>query len=117
MPAKSPSALYRNIYASVRLVPPGFVTTYGRIAQLSGCSARTVGFALAALPRGSDVPWQRVINRLGAVSPRTDGEGNILQRTLLETEGLAFDAAQRIDLARYGWGFPQEVDALSRLRG
>ena len=104
---ENPSPLYQRIYALVRQVTPGYVTTYGRIGQRVGCTARTVGFALAALPVGSDIPWQRVINSQGKVSPRTDGEGNILQRDLLEAEGLNFDQKSWIDLDKYGWDFPE----------
>ncbi len=106
MPRK-PAPLYQRIYTLTRQIPPGRVTSYGRIGQLLDCTARTVGFALAALPTGSDVPWQRVINRLGKVSPRSDGAGNILQRDLLEAEGVCFDRQQRIDFQLYGWDFPQ----------
>jgi methylated-DNA-protein-cysteine methyltransferase-like protein len=101
------SPLYRRIYALVQQIPPGYVTTYGRVGQLIGCTARTVGFAMAALPPGSDVPWQRVINRLGQVSRRSDGEGNILQRDLLAAEGLVFDRKAQLDLAKYAWTFPE----------
>jgi methylated-DNA-protein-cysteine methyltransferase-like protein len=97
--------LYQRIYALVRQVPPGRVTTYGRVGKLDGCSARTVGFAMAALPAGSDVPWQRVINRLGEVSPRRRSDGKLVQRMLLVTEGLRFDDRERVDLAVYGWEF------------
>lgn len=100
---KNISPLYRRIYALVRQIPPGYVSSYGRVAQLAGCTARTVGFALAALPRENDVPWQRVINSQGKISPRADGGGNALQRDLLELEGVCFDARQRIDLGVYGW--------------
>ena len=109
MPRKTVSPLYQQIYDLVYQVPAGYVTTYGRIGQLLGCSARTVGFAMAALPSGSDVPWQRVINAQGKVSPRRDGEGNLLQYELLIAEGLSFDAADKLDLSRYSWNFrPQE---------
>jgi len=102
MEQKKP-VLYQRIYALVRQIPPGFVTTYGRIGQLAGCTARTVGFAMAALPAGSDVPWQRVINSQGKISPRADGDGNILQRDLLVAEGVRFDHQLRVDLKAYGW--------------
>ena len=105
MPPKKPSPLYQSIYDLARQVPPGYVTTYGQIARLSSCTARTVGFAMAALPAGNDVPWQRVINSQGKVSPRTDGEGNILQRDLLEAEGVLFDQKGRISLSKQGWTF------------
>ena len=100
---KPPSPLYQNIYVHVRQIQPGFVTTYGRIGQLVGCTARTVGFAMAALPNGSDVPWQRVINSQGKVSPRSDGEGNVMQRLLLEAEGIVFNRSGEIDLKSHLW--------------
>lgn len=102
---KSSSTLYQQIYRLVRQIPPGSVSTYGRIGQLIGCNARTVGFAMAALPPGSDVPWQRVVNRKGEISPRQDGEGNLLQYDLLVAEGVCFDAGERIDLQRYLYQF------------
>lgn len=105
MPPKSPSPLYQSIYSLARQVPPGYVTTYGQIARLIGCTARTVGFAMAALPAGNNVPWQRVINSQGKVSPRTDGEGNVLQRDLLEVEGIQFDQKGRVNLDKHGWIF------------
>ena len=100
--ARSASPLYQQIYTLVRQIPPGSVMTYGSIGKQLGCTARTVGFAMAALPPGSDVPWQRVINSQGKVSPRRDGEGNLLQRDLLVAEGVQFDAAGRVDLQRFG---------------
>ncbi len=100
------SPLYQQIYALVQQVPAGYVTTYGRIGKLIGCNARTVGFAMAALAPGSDVPWQRVINSQGKVSPRRDGEGNLLQRDLLQAEGVEFGRSGKIDLKKYLFIFP-----------
>ena len=65
---------------------------------------RAVGYALKALPPGSDVPWQRVINKQGKVSPRGIGEREpLLQRHLLEKEGVTFDAEDFVDLRKFGW--------------
>lgn len=100
------SSLYQQIYCLVRRIPSGAVSTYGRIGQRIGCTARTVGFAMAALPPGSDVPWQRVINSQGKVSPRRDGEGNLLQQDLLSAEGVRFDSGGKVDLKRYLHNFP-----------
>lgn len=97
--------LYQRIYALVRQVPKGYVTTYGEVARQLGCSARTVGFALAALPGGHAVPWQRVINSQGKVSPRADGDGRLVQQLLLEAEGVSFDDRQMIDLSLCCWRF------------
>lgn len=95
--------LYARIYGLVRQVPPGRVATYGQIGRLIGCTPRTVGFAMAALPPGSPVPWHRVINSQGRISLRADGDGGRVQRLLLEREGVRFDSRQQIDLAIYRW--------------
>jgi methylated-DNA-protein-cysteine methyltransferase related protein len=96
--------LYEKIYAFVRQVPPGRVTTYGTVAKIvGGCTARMVGYAMAATPEGSGVPWQRVINSQGMISPRGVGFGSMIQRQLLEEEGVVFNAAGKIDLQKYGW--------------
>ena len=101
--------LYDRIYAIVRRIPPGQVTTYGRIAELvGGCTARMVGYAMAALKRGTapDVPWQRVINAKGKVSLHGDGIGNAMQRMILEQEGVLFDENDRVDFSHFGWPGP-----------
>ncbi len=110
------SSLYQRIYSLIQQIPPGYVCSYGRIGQQLGCTARTVGFALAALPASNNVPWQRVINSQGKVSPRANGYGNVLQRDLLESEGVCFDEKQRIDLGVYGWTFKEEAEGLEGLR-
>ncbi len=97
------SPLYQCIYRLVRNIPAGRVTTYGHLAREVGTTARVVGFALAALPEASDVPWQRVVNSRGKISSRSDGEGNILQRVLLENEGIKFTSCGRIELREFGW--------------
>lgn len=95
--------LYSAIYSLVRQVPYGRVTTYGKIGRQVDCNARTVGFALAALPENSDVPWQRIINAQGKVSLRSDREGNLLQQILLEKEGIYFQRSGKIDLDKFLW--------------
>lgn len=100
------TAHYERIYAAVRRIPRGRVATYGQVAKLAGLPrhARQVGYALAALPAGSDVPWQRVVNAQGKVSPRAVPGFEEEQRVLLEREGVVFGASGRIALARYQWG-------------
>lgn len=96
---------YDQVYQVVRRIPSGKVATYGQIARLLGMphAARTVGWALRALPEGHDVPWQRVINARGAVSFAADSPGATLQQALLEAEGVAFDEQGCTDLKVYGW--------------
>jgi methylated-DNA-protein-cysteine methyltransferase-like protein len=106
-----------KVWALVRQIPPGKVSTYGKIAALLPAppgmdikaylafGARWVGGALAACPQ--DVPWQRVINSQGKVSLRP-GVGGSQQRDLLEAEGVMFDEHDRIDLKIYAWEGPSE---------
>jgi methylated-DNA-protein-cysteine methyltransferase-like protein len=96
---------YQYVYDLVRQVPPGRVVTYGQVAALLGSpqAARAVGYALRFLPAGSEVPWHRVINHQGQISPRYPAEGPLIQRLLLEEEGVTFDATDCVDLSHYRW--------------
>ena len=103
--AKVPSS-YERIWTVVRRIPAGRVATYGQVARMAGLggSARLVGYALHALPeKERTVPWQRVINSQGRISARRFVGGDIVQRRLLEREGVRFDARERVDLARFQW--------------
>ncbi len=97
-----PDVLRQRIYEVVRAVPAGTVATYGDIAAIvgGGCDARTVGYALNMVPKdgGEPIPWQRIINAQGGIS--TSG---ILQRKLLEDEGITFDDKDRIPLQTFRW--------------
>jgi methylated-DNA-protein-cysteine methyltransferase related protein len=99
------SPAYERIWSVVRRIPRGKVATYGQIAELAGMEghARQVGYAMHALPAKSNVPWHRVINSRGEVSPRTSGDSHELQRMLLEAEGVVFDLRGRCELKRYRW--------------
>lgn len=104
--AAAPAAnSYARIYAVVRRIPAGRVATYGQVAALAGLAgrARQVGYALHALPEGSPVPWHRVINARGEVSPRAEPGWEGFQRFLLEEEGVAFDLGGAVDLERFLW--------------
>jgi len=94
-----------RIYDVIKRIPKGKVATYGQVARLAGLPrhARQVGFALAALPEGASVPWQRVVNAAGRVSAREHPNSRERQRALLERERVAFDERGRISLDRWGW--------------
>ncbi|TKC93351.1 cysteine methyltransferase [Polyangium fumosum] len=109
--AVEPVSWWEDFYRVVRRIPRGRVTTYGVVAALGGHprSARHVGFALAALkdPDGnSRVPWQRVLGsrpRNRAAVTIKDPISGALQRALLESEGVTFDARGNVSLDRFGW--------------
>ena len=99
-------SLYTRIYNIVRQVPAGKVVAYGQIANMLGsCSARQVGYAMAALKESKemlDVPWQRVINSQGRSSSFGGGIGTSMQMELLRQEGIRFDDSGRAtDLAQW----------------
>ena len=98
---------YERIYALVTLIPAGRVATYGQLARIEGrCTARMVGYAMAALPEGRALPWHRVVNGRGTVSERRGGGGTSQQEALLRADGLLFDARGRLDLDRVAWEGP-----------
>ena len=102
------SPVYRRILDTVRQIPYGQVATYGQVALIVGdCTPRMVGYCLASLDFDSDVPWQRVINYQGRVSPRSTGHGSQLQRELLMEEGVVFDHQGRISFRKFGWMEPE----------
>jgi len=100
-----PESRYSRIYAVVRRIPRGRVATYAQVARLAGLAghARQVGYALHAMATERHVPWHRVINARGEVSPRSDPGSDAAQREFLEHEGVVFDRSGRIDLARFQW--------------
>ena len=97
--------LYEQVYDMVSSIPEGKVATYGQIARLLGRPrhARQIGYALAALPEELDVPWQRVVNTKGEISPRTKAGYDDYQRILLEAEGIEFSPSGRIYLKQFLW--------------
>lgn len=90
---------WKKFYRVVRKLPRGRVASYGQIAELAGLGghARQVGYALHALPPNSGVPWHRVVNAKGEISPRSAGDSHELQRMLLEAEDVEFDERGRVE--------------------
>ena len=97
------SDLHERICNVVALIPAGRVATYGQVAQLAGLGgqARLVGYALYASDR--PLPWHRVINARGEISPRGDSYSEMIQYQLLANEGVKFDKWGRISLKRFRW--------------
>jgi methylated-DNA-protein-cysteine methyltransferase-like protein len=96
---------YQRIYAEVSRIPEGRVATYGQVASLAGLAghARQVGYALHALPDETAVPWHRVVNASGGISLRSMPGGELVQRGLLEREGIRLDPRGRVPLAQVRW--------------
>ena len=94
---------FHKVYAIVRQIPEGKVSTYGAIGKYLGSakSARMVGWALNKCP--NDVPAHRVVNQKGLLTGKIHFEGITLMQQLLENEGLVIKNNQIIDLEKYLW--------------
>lgn len=81
---------FERVYAIVRQIPEGRVTTYGAIARAIGAarSARMVGYAMNASHDDDTVPAHRVVNRNGLLTGKFHFDGTNLMQQLLENEGV-----------------------------
>lgn len=93
-----------RIYETIRDIPKGRVASYGQVAEIAGIprGARQVGWALRQLPRGHDVPWQRVVRASGRIAFDKGTPAFEKQRKLLMMEDVAVIAG-RIDMQKYRW--------------
>ena len=80
---------YDLVYAVVRRIPRGRVSTYGAIADyLALGAARMVGWALNNSFSGDGVPAHRVVNRKGELSGRNHWPTPTMMQEMLEQEGV-----------------------------
>ena len=93
-----------KVYAYLKTIPKGKVTTYGRIAAYLGNRhyARTVGNILHDNPDPARYPCHRVVNSRGKVAERYAFGGAAVQRKRLEDEGIVFESNGTVDLKKYG---------------
>jgi methylated-DNA-protein-cysteine methyltransferase-like protein len=93
------------VYEFVKTVPPGKVVTYGQVAgMVEGVrlTAIQVGQIMYSAPEG--VPWQRVVGSGGTLPiAKRDAQLAMMQRRLLEREGVVFKENGSADMARFQW--------------
>jgi methylated-DNA-protein-cysteine methyltransferase-like protein len=101
-----------RVYAVVARIPPGRVTTYGRIARALGSprSARMVGWALARSPSTLNLPAQRVVNRQGVLTGALHFGHPDAMRDLLLEEGVTFVDEITVDLVTHLWDPAEDPD-------
>jgi methylated-DNA-protein-cysteine methyltransferase-like protein len=103
---------FDNVYAVVRRIPYGRVSTYGAIARYIGLarSSRMVGWALNnSLSQNPPVPAHRVVNRKGLLTGKAAFVGENVMSELLENEGIRIADNQVVDFQKYFWD-PIELD-------
>lgn len=96
---------FERVYAIVRTIPEGKVTSYGAIAKALGTarSARMVGWAMNASHNRDVVPAHRVVNRKGLLSGKHHFDGTNLMQQLLENEGVEIVNNQIVDFEKHFW--------------
>ena len=96
---------FERVYAVVRQIPYGKVTSYGAIAKVLGTarSARMVGWAMNASHNLEDVPAHRVVNRNGLLTGKMHFDGTNLMQQLLENEGIVVVDNQIVDFEKVFW--------------
>jgi methylated-DNA-protein-cysteine methyltransferase-like protein len=103
---KAEDSFFDAVYAVVRKVPRGRVTTFGAVAEATGArmSARMVGWALSVSGKAKPgVPAHRVVNRLGILSGRQHFATPTLMQELLEQEGVKVEDHTVVDFKKLFW--------------
>ena len=96
------SKIRMRIEAAIRSIPQGKVSTYGAIARAAGLPGMARQVA-QILPRGFNLPWQRVLGAGGEIKLR--GDSAMEQRFRLEAEGVRF-RGRRVDMKAHEFKFP-----------
>lgn len=100
------TSFFENVFAVVRLIPSGHVSTYGAIARYLGSasSARMVGWAMNSSHNCPIyVPAHRVVNRNGMLSGRLHFCTPFEMEKLLKSEGIEVRDNQIIHFKRIFW--------------
>ena len=105
LPGENPD-FFERVYAVVRLIPEGRVTSYGAIASYIGSpqAGRTVGWAMnASHSQPGFVPAHRVVNRTGLLTGRHHFRHENLMQELLESEGIIVEDNKVVEFDRLFW--------------
>lgn len=100
------ASFFEQVYAVVRQIPKGKVTSYGAIAAFLGAksSARMVGWAMNAsfviIPK---VPAHRVVNRNGMLSGKAHFATPTLMEELLAKEKIKVENNTIVDFEKNFW--------------
>ena len=107
----SKTDFFEKVYAVVKQIPFGRVSTYGAIANYLGSkkSARVVGWAMNASHQKKNIPAHRVVNRVGLLTGKKHFFGINLKKQLLENEGMIIDNNQIKNFNNFFWDPSKEL--------
>jgi methylated-DNA-protein-cysteine methyltransferase-like protein len=106
-------SFFDDVYAVVRQIPKGRVTSYGAIANYLGTklSARMVGWAMnAAHGAKPKVPAHRVVNRNGMLSGKAHFATPTLMEDLLAKEKIKVKDDTIVDFEKLFWDPAAELE-------
>lgn len=106
------SDFFENVYAVVKLIPRGRVTSYGAIASYLGSkqSSRMVGWAMNAAHKLKEVPAHRVVNRNGILTGKHHFETPDRMQELLDDEGVKVINDEIVDFDKCFWNPTIELE-------
>lgn len=111
-PSKDSFTFFDDVYAVVRQIPKGRVTSYGAIAAFIGTklSARMVGWAMnAAHDQTPSVPAHRVVNRNGMLTGRHHFATTTLMEELLLKEKIKVVDNSIVNFEKHFWDPSVEI--------
>ena len=103
---------FQDVYAVVRLIPKGRVTSYGAIAKYlsSPKASRMVGWAMNNAHSLPDVPAHRVVNRNGLLTGKMHFSTPETMEELLLSEGVEVKDDQIINFKEKYWDPTSELE-------
>jgi methylated-DNA-protein-cysteine methyltransferase-like protein len=104
---------FEDVYAVVRQIPKGRVTSFGAIANYLGTrsSARMVGWAMnGAHSASSKVPAHRVLNRNGMLTGKAHFATTTLMEELLLKEKIKVENDTVVDFKKLFWDPAKELE-------
>lgn len=103
---------FEDVYAVVKLIPKGRVTSYGAIARYLGTamSARMVGWAMNAAHTLKKVPAHRVVNSQGLLTGKHHFETPDAMQERLEKEGVKVLKDKILEFEKHFWDPAKELE-------
>ncbi|EKD95318.1 MAG: hypothetical protein ACD_24C00523G0002 [uncultured bacterium] len=92
-----------KIIQIVKLIPSGYVVSYGQVALMAGVprAARQVGWVLHDYSDKYNLPWWRVINNAGRISTNCLDHTALMQKEFLEKENIIVNKDLTLDIEKY----------------
>jgi methylated-DNA-protein-cysteine methyltransferase-like protein len=108
----------KRVIDVIKRIPPGYVMTYGSIAECAGNprASRQVSRILHSMTSKYDLPWHRVIRKDGSIALPNEA-GGLEQIARLTSEGVEVSAGGKVNLQRHFWveAFFGEGESLDEL--